>query len=153
MEQAEGEAREEPHPCVVWALWGGGGAVCPVGTCPPWALGPPCGPLKQDSGLKVLLLEHEFFHDGQLFLVPLGLPFQIQHEAQKPTTPTIHDKQTPELPRAASRVQWEGQHHTGLRCSQSWLGSLHSSVSKCTQGDKSKEKYSSGIGRSIPGSS
>lgn len=72
--------------------------MCPAGTCPPWALGPPCGLVKQDSSVKVLLLEPELFHDGQLFLVPLGLPFQIQNEAPKPTTPTVHDKQAPTAP-------------------------------------------------------
>lgn len=91
LEEAEGEAREELQP---WALLGGDGAacpaLCPAGTCPPWALGPPFGLVKRDSSLKVLLLKHKFFHDGQLFLVPLGLPFQIQNEAQKPSTPTIH---------------------------------------------------------------
>lgn len=89
-----------------------------MGTCPPWALGPPCGLVKQDSSLKDLFLEQDFFHDGQLFLVPLGLPFQIQNEAQKPPhtyNPWQVSTDSTRVTRAASRVQWEGQHHPGLK--------------------------------------
>lgn len=139
---------------MVWALLGGRGAVClapsPEGTCPPWALGPPCGLVKQDSSLQVLLLEPELFHDGQLFLVPLGLPFQIQNEVPKPTTPTVHDKQAPtapESPRAASRVQWEGQHHPGLKVlTELGLGLYTALFPNAQKERKVEEKESSGIG-------